>query len=289
MSISTELYQTNVNSGAIETMEMVLTPEKARAWLERNTSNRPVKTGHLKHLTREMSLRRWKLSPEPIVFAKSGRLLDGQHRLMACIQSGETIPVMVSLVENEDVYLVLDQGANRSNADLLGVPSVVISPIQFLLRACVPQVRKVTQADLRPLMETDLFKHSAYIHDGIKPRHKRFKAAPFKASYIMAILLGKISQERASEVYTDLTSLNMENWTPVMKSLYMQFDDAGKMAGHNSALSNSWFQRGFYMFENADSDKNEVRITSSFQTATSNQVRRKVKFIYETQVLNQNN
>jgi hypothetical protein len=59
------------------------------------------------------------------------------------------------------------------------------------------------------------------------------------------------------------------------------------MAGHNSALNNSWFMRGFYMFENVDADKNEVRITSQYQTNVANLVRRKIKFIYETQVLKQ--
>jgi len=287
MSIQTELRQTASHTGAIETMETVLTPEKARAWLERNTSNRPVRSAHLKHLTREMSLRRWVLSPEPIVFAKSGRLLDGQHRLLACIQSGETIPVTVSLVENEDVYLVLDQGANRSTADLLDLPATVISPVQYLLRSCVTQARKVTQSDLRPLVDLELFEHSKYIHEIIKPKHKRFKAAPFRASYIMSIMLGKISQERAAQAYSDLSTLNMIEWTPVMKSLYTQFDDTHKMAGHNSALNNSWFMRGFYMFENVDADKNEVRITSQYQTNVANLVRRKIKFIYETQVLKQ--
>lgn len=282
MSIESELRSNAHHTGAIETMELSITPERAYQWLERNANNRPIRMPHIKNLARQMALGRWELSPEPVVFAKSGRLLDGQHRLMAVIESGATIRATVALVENEDVFRVLDQGVNRSNSDIMGIPSQIITPVQYLVSSSVASVKKVTPSDLEPLMDTDLFKYSRRVHEVVKPKHKRFKNAPFKASYIMAIMLGRISPERATQVYSDLSNINTVTWTPVMRTLFSQLENFnGKYSGSGS-LRNSFFMRGFYMFENVDTDKSSIMITENYMQNVSSRVKQKVNFIAKT-------
>ena len=128
MSITSEVKSAK-RSKEIEQKVFKVTPAHAEKWLEMNTGNRRIRPSHVRHLARQMEQGRWMLSPEPIVFSPR-RLLDGQHRLSAILMSGCTIEASVALVQNEDVFRVLDQGVNRNNSDLTGIPSPVLQPLQ---------------------------------------------------------------------------------------------------------------------------------------------------------------
>jgi hypothetical protein len=105
-----------------------ITPDTAKKYLAQNQHNRLVKSRHVDTLAREMTEKRWRMNGQPIVFADSGRLLDGQHRLNAVIQSGETIETIVLRGVSEEAYGTIDQGVKRSAADDLrsmGVPNSI--------------------------------------------------------------------------------------------------------------------------------------------------------------------
>ena len=88
--------------------------------LDQNTANRPVDPRHVKLLADEMRSGRWKENGETIKCG-CGKLVDGQHRLLAVIESGVTI--VVWLIENlsADVFDTIDIGKRRSAADTLAV------------------------------------------------------------------------------------------------------------------------------------------------------------------------
>ena len=76
-------YKTNIiKSEEIESKVMRITPQLAQNWLHTyNQGNRPIRANVVTHYAEQMRLGRWKLSPQPIIFArKNTRLLDGQHR-----------------------------------------------------------------------------------------------------------------------------------------------------------------------------------------------------------------
>lgn len=68
----------------ITTEVRVLSPADARDMLTRNTHNRPPREGDVLKWAAEMEAGLWRMNGEPIKFGESGRLIDGQHRLMAC-------------------------------------------------------------------------------------------------------------------------------------------------------------------------------------------------------------
>ena len=63
-----------------------ITPAQAKKLLERNTNNRPVSKPHVKFLCGVIRRGEWKLNGDAIRF-NSERLVDGQHRLAACIET----------------------------------------------------------------------------------------------------------------------------------------------------------------------------------------------------------
>ena len=96
-----------------------ITPDIARGWLERNVGNRPLRPAGVKKYERAMRSGNWKMTGEPIKFSRTGKLIDGQHRLQAVVNSGTPITAMVIQGLNDDVFDSLDAGMLRSNADIL--------------------------------------------------------------------------------------------------------------------------------------------------------------------------
>ena len=73
-----------------------ITPEKAQFYLTKNfENNRKISTNNLEELKREMRNSRFILSDSAICFDTDGTLVNGQHRLMAVVQTGMTQPFLV--------------------------------------------------------------------------------------------------------------------------------------------------------------------------------------------------
>lgn len=100
-------------------------PEYALKLLEKNTMNRPHRKLLVDFYAKEMSSGNWKEDTgETIKFSKEGKLLDGQHRLMAVIQSGigQNFHFVHGL--DESTFQVLDTGAKRSPGDILNIAGI---------------------------------------------------------------------------------------------------------------------------------------------------------------------
>ncbi|MEC3957532.1 hypothetical protein VMT65_31175 [Nocardia sp. CDC153] len=94
----------------------------ARRELERNINNRPVRLARVQQYLDDMTAGRWRFNGEAIKFAYDGRLLDGQHRLMALARtSGLVIPMLVVRGLPDDAQVTMDQGTKRSPADQLSI------------------------------------------------------------------------------------------------------------------------------------------------------------------------
>jgi len=97
-----------------------ITPADAAHMLTMNTSNRPANVHHVKRLARQMTLGRWKINGDTICM-NGTRLIDGQHRLMAIIESGCTIQTLVVEGIDSDAFDTKDIGKRRTAADTLAV------------------------------------------------------------------------------------------------------------------------------------------------------------------------
>lgn len=87
---------------------MTITPEMAKKWLESNSNNRPVSKKHVAGIVRSIKSGLWRYTGDPIRFSITGRLLDGQHRLHACMQSGIPIECLVIRGLPDEVFTHLD-------------------------------------------------------------------------------------------------------------------------------------------------------------------------------------
>jgi hypothetical protein len=98
-----------------------ITPDWAREILnEKNAGNRAMSRLHVETLAKEISKGRWKVNGDTICL-NGNRLIDGQHRLAAVVQSGIAIQSFVIEGLPSDVFDTKDIGKRRSPGDTLGV------------------------------------------------------------------------------------------------------------------------------------------------------------------------
>lgn len=102
----------------MKTQVMTITPKKAQELLEGNKRNRPVRKSHVRQLAEEMKAGKWVVNGVPIIF--NGKLLiDGQHRLLACVESGKPFETLVVSDVAPNSFLTIDVGRKRTAADTL--------------------------------------------------------------------------------------------------------------------------------------------------------------------------
>lgn len=103
-----------------------IAPPVAKSILDyRNKVNRPISMLHAKNLARNMTNGTWRFNGDTIRFAENGMLIDGQHRMMAIVMSGMTLPFLVMRGFKMDVIKTIDQEIKtRSLTDLLAMDGV---------------------------------------------------------------------------------------------------------------------------------------------------------------------
>lgn len=97
-----------------------VTPEMAGKWLGQNTDNRPLRGGAVRLYSHQMQAGLWRSdNPDPIIFDVAGRLMNGQHRLSAILDSQCEIDLLIGRDFPLDLRDVLDTGKSRNAPDLL--------------------------------------------------------------------------------------------------------------------------------------------------------------------------
>lgn len=99
------------------TCRETITPEIARKYLECNYSNRAVRSSWVEELVGKIQRGQWEFTHQGIAFDVTGRLVDGQHRLMAIARAGMPCDVLVTRDLADGVYRHIDSGKVRSLAD----------------------------------------------------------------------------------------------------------------------------------------------------------------------------
>lgn len=98
-----------------------VTPQVALDWLCRNRANRKVTLATLQKYAKNMLADRWRKTGQGIVFDRNGKLIEGQHRLLACLFSGASFTtfVVTDASDDQDIFAYIDNGKVRSAADAL--------------------------------------------------------------------------------------------------------------------------------------------------------------------------
>jgi hypothetical protein len=101
-----------------------VTPEVATTMLARKNTNRSFRLVQLNKLKRAMTLGRWEVNGETVIFDHDGRLIEGQHRLKAVVDSGVSVWVLCVHGIDRERFKTMGQGSKRTTGDILNIQGV---------------------------------------------------------------------------------------------------------------------------------------------------------------------
>lgn len=126
----------------------VITPQIATAWLNITKAsgfqNRAVKPKLLEKLCQDLTNNQWILNGEAIIRDKEGVVIDGQHRLLACIRTGKSFPSMVTSNVERKAFSTIDCGCARTPAQVLRMEGVKYPKTVAAIINTIDQIRTKT-------------------------------------------------------------------------------------------------------------------------------------------------
>jgi len=111
----------NVDKNGITSTIETLTPSQCKNFLERNSHNREVRPATVRLYSKQMKNSEWEINGEPIIIADNGDVMDGQHRMLACIDADIPFTTLVVRNINRSMFHTIDTGKVRNGSDVLTI------------------------------------------------------------------------------------------------------------------------------------------------------------------------
>jgi len=96
----------------------IVTPEQAKFWLGSNDKNRKIRTHRVRQYVDAIARGEWVVTNDAICIADTGRLLNGQHRLIAVMNGEASVEMLVLEGLPERNFHAMDCGVARTGGDL---------------------------------------------------------------------------------------------------------------------------------------------------------------------------
>lgn len=192
-----------------------VTPEIARRLIETsNRDNRKIKPNVVKKYAKIMKNGDWKFSPETISISKSGRLLNGQHRMMAVLESGVTCRFLFATGFDDEVFSVLDRGAVRTRADALKMDKKLAECAALLCRlSSAGRANLVTDAEVSRAAVCIEDVHDSLM-EACNTSARVFSTAPFRLAAVVRVMTDK-DKMYVIDLYRNLVLSHTEVLPPI--------------------------------------------------------------------------
>lgn len=152
------------------TQPVVITPAIAKSWLKYNYRNRNQRTGGKRNYGNDMLEGRFALNGTTITFSRpmlkgedenvpEGHvmLVDGQHRLQSCVDSGKPFVTFVVFGLAPEARQTVDTGIKRTLGDVLAMEGEANA---LVLASVLKRVHAWTNGDQHLIMKSHVFTHS---------------------------------------------------------------------------------------------------------------------------------
>lgn len=175
-----------------------ITPDIALEMLAHNLrNNRMIREYDVAKYAREMRAGNWKLTHQGVAFNTQGELIDGQHRLMAVIQAGVPVKMLVTYDCDDNVVSLIDSGVARTLKDQIGLVSddpLYKAPwiISFVRTVALTQMNypdkyKFTSSEIIQLSER-WYNICTCVYNTFRDSlHKHMRTAPYIVGLIAAL------------------------------------------------------------------------------------------------------
>lgn len=187
----------------IQTTLERITPAIAEAYLLTNTMNRPPRNSHVAKLAADMVSGNYQINGSTIVFNGDGTLLDGQHRLMAIVEAGVPVDMIVVRGVSKVAMKTIDANISRKAHDvaqMMGFTSAsnLVGTVRLLMALKTGRVADGKMATTSQIME--FLRLHPHLQDSVTAVSRLQKIAPvtsLAALHYMAFYVGGYTEEAA--------------------------------------------------------------------------------------------
>jgi hypothetical protein len=240
-----------------------VTPELAGKWLGKNDVNRKLREHRAAFIARAIDEGHWVETHQAIAFARSGRLLDGQHRLRAIIMANKAVKIWVATNVPEEAYKVMDSGLPRKMHERLGSDAKRTAVASTLWRMAGPRTTP-HEYEIDLLLESldGTFRRL----EGV-PRYTqngKLNKASILAAMVLRLSNEKIGSERSAWMLDAIENYlrgEIVGVPKVVVSLYRQVIDGVNSQGGESATD--YFCRTWYALEPDNAETGKILIRDS--------------------------
>lgn len=208
-----------------------ITSDDAKAMLMKNKSNRKIKPLLVKKYQNQIERNLWQ-DHSQIIVNNSGELLDGQHRLTACSQSGTTIKAfLVCSKVGTPLELACDIGGTRSGRDYSCVSDSVTDMAGAVCRMYLKphEFNQIAQAKMAEKIHKDII---GLLGDDVlctfaSARLKPFSSAPLRVGALWSLYHYEDISYVLSQVNA-LRNLEFGSMSKYMEVFYKKYYANGK-------------------------------------------------------------
>ncbi len=173
-----------------------ITPKQAKEMLGSQIRNRYISDALVDRYARDMKKENWDENGQALIISEEGKLIDGQHRLNACIKADVPFRSVVTRGVDEKAKLTIDAGKKRSFAHQLqmdGIPypnhtAATIQTVFHILEGST--ATKLTNHEMQKILDKypDIFNSTKLIMSKIPlvPVPSVLAAVHFLASHFLS-------------------------------------------------------------------------------------------------------
>jgi len=129
-----------------------ISPEQAIEILENNTINRRIRKTHIEFFAKCIQQKEFSCTHQGIAIDKEGKLIDGQHRLLAIVKTNIGVNMMVSRECESSIFGYVDRGINRDVSDILKESAYMVAIANAILHFAHPIFSKWTNLEIKNVL-----------------------------------------------------------------------------------------------------------------------------------------
>lgn len=232
-----------------------ITPDLARMFLAKNSVNRSIRNSNIKFFCNEIKTGSFKTTHQGIAIANDGTLLDGQHRLLAIIETNIPVEMLVTKNLDKSTFHAMDCGSSRSMADRTGFDQKVAECTRYLIRLGFNNNQAISKS---AEMNINLAKAGVLdLHDELlsyaRSNRRIFGSAQVRSAAIIMVLNGH-EKDYVFNIYKNLVNQEFINLPPIALSFVKHVNNNSL----NIGFGTYYFARAIKVFNKELSDVSKL-------------------------------
>lgn len=202
-----------------------ITPEKAKKYLAKNLkTNRPINPSSVKLFAELMKSKQFPLTHQGLAFDSTGKLIDGQNRLSAIIESVCTVTMMVTRGFPPKTFRAIDMGKSRSLHIAIGIHKRRAETWCAMMRLFPTQLM-TTGNRISPMKVKAVDDRLSELHDKIFTQDPQGFSAVLRAAIVAASLMGYDTEENLREQFLHYIHGSVKLMTSKMERFWVGIKD----------------------------------------------------------------